>query len=132
VTSITLRLGGPSGDALMEIFFSGVHGPFNGTLSGTLTSAQSLFPFAEVIKAINAGNAYVRVDTSSRPLGELQGRLLRSVIAENVAVLPPAGEETVGRWVFDGKSTLSPGLLPHVEAVSKFGVSTEPLPLRLR
>jgi hypothetical protein len=132
VTSITLRLGGPSGDALMEIFFSGVHGPFNGTLSGTLTPAQSLFPFAEVIEAINAGNAYVRVDTSSRPLGELRGQLLQSVIAENVAVMPPVGEETMGRWVFEGKSTISPGLLPHVQAESRYKVLSPGRSLRFR
>jgi hypothetical protein len=127
ISSITLRLDAPPEDpALFEVFFAPLHGQFTGGLSGTLTSTQSLFPFAEATEAILSGKSYVRVASQANPLGELRGQISRPVITDAVPV------DAEGRWVFEGKSIVSPGLLPSISAESKHGIRTPALPLRLR
>jgi hypothetical protein len=127
ISSITIRLDAPPEDpALFEVFFAPLHGQFTGGLSGTLTSTQSLFPFAEATEAILSGKSYVRVASQANPLGELRGQISRPVITDAVPV------DAEGRWVFEGKSIVSPGLLPSISAESKHGIRTPALPLRLR
>ncbi len=58
-------------------------GPFIGEISGVLTAANLVMPantgitsYADAIKNILAGNAYVNMHTVANPIGEIRGQLL--------------------------------------------------------
>ncbi len=132
VQRVHVRLGTPEepGPVIFELFFSGIHGPFTGSRRAVVTGhvpqpAFGINSFAEAVEAILAGNTHINVITAANPGGEIRGEI----------VVPEIGTAPVdpqGRWVFEGKSTASPGALPNVSAESINGIRFPGAPLRIR
>ncbi|WP_429886160.1 CHRD domain-containing protein [Geoalkalibacter halelectricus] len=133
IIEILIHAGAPGagGPAIMELFFlSDPNDPFTGTRRGTVTTfvqqpALGILTFADAVDAILAGNAHVRVRTQGGPGGDLRGAIVNPVIA-SAEVIPD------GHWLFEGKSPLSPGLLPSVSVESKNGIRHPGLTVRIR
>jgi hypothetical protein len=136
VTAVHLHLGAPGEDGPLVLFLydAPVHGPFTGVRSATLTPARLLpvpglpaLTFADVVRAVLSGNAYVDVHTAALPAGELRGQVSSPLVA-TVPVDP-----ATGLFTFAGPSSASPGGPPaSVSVVSSQGIRAVPAPLRVR
>jgi hypothetical protein len=132
VNDVLIHLGPPGdeGPVIFELFFVGAHGPFTGSRSGTITGfisqpGQGINSFGDAVEAILSGNAHVNVRTAANPAGEIRGGLLTPEIGTAVV-------DDQGRWVFEGKSSASPGALPNISAESKNGVRSPGKSLQMR
>jgi hypothetical protein len=134
VTSVQIHAGvpGENGPILFFLHRVQVNGAFTGSLTGVLQS-RDLLPrpergistFAAAVDAIARGEAYVNVLTVGRPAGETRGPFVRPLIGA-------APVQPDGNWRFQGKSRVSPGLLPVINAESANGVRILGIPLKLR
>ncbi|MHB9110798.1 MAG: CHRD domain-containing protein [Armatimonadota bacterium] len=90
VTAIRINYGdtGEEGPVLFTIFDSTVDGAYTGRASAQLTSADletqppgsPVDNFGEALEAIEDGNAYISVETTTNPGGEIRGQFSRFTI----------------------------------------------------
>lgn len=87
VTTITINNGaaGANGAPMFTVYDSSVSGAFPGTVSVPLTSANfvatpgsPITTYAQAVSAIQSGNAYILVNTTTNPTGELRGQTTSS------------------------------------------------------
>jgi len=134
VTAVQIQAGaaGTNGPVIFTLYDSRSTLPLANPLSGR-SLAFNLQPrpeiginnFSDALNAILSGNAYINVQTTAQPGGEIRGQLARPLI----------GTATVaanGSWSFQGKSRTLPGKSRSIGIQSDKGVHLLAVPLKMK
>ncbi len=123
------------GPSVFFLFDDILDGVFTGSFSDSLTNfiarpSVGVNTFADAVAAILEGRAYLNIYTEAHSFGG--GELRGAIDVPLVGTADVVDVNGVGTWIFEGKSTASPGTFRQVNLRSAGGVTVLGVPLQLR